>query len=673
MADNKKEEFKNFRAWIPIDTITKSKDANGNIVMKLGGLASTEDEDTDGEIIKQNLDTSYLKEKGVINWNHGKTPDSIVGEPCKVEMRKNGLYVESILYPDSSLAKSIYNLAQTLQKNSKTRRIGYSIEGKSLKRNDENPLIVEKAMITNLALTLNPKNKSSIVDIIKGNFNEFHPENERQSNLSPQEEVETLIKAFSAPEERKNIINITRPDGMKVTVNEDYDVNIEKGEVDSLNRRNGHDLLHGSYTSYEPLSRNEHNNYHHNSFFPGDKSEHSVKTKSAEHEYLDKHLGTGRRKLASNESDEDIMDKVSHLQESGKVIGKPHIVKDSEGDEVYRHQAYKHEGKNYIHTEIPGVGADGHTIATHVGKEPKAVNIEKSLMAGDTSGTETSNQATPGSGASIKKESVDGSNRIQHRRRKNENDEDDDTEFEEVDTDHNGGTIKELEKAEVYEEIFKSFPGIGFQKAQKIYDTLNNLTMAKNTVISDDLLEKALSSLKKGTNKFKDEDEIEMGFKPKGKLADPKKDDDEDDEDLPPLQDDDDDEDQDDNDLPDVQEDAEDESEEDDDMPSLKKVAEEHKKMKKGDDDMEDGDDVEKGLNSHPVGMVKVRKDGVWAKHEDGWIHKHPKTGEHSLWQGGEKYDAEPKHKTFYTKAVKKYNPGGDEIDRKSTRLNSSH
>lgn len=164
---------KNFRFWVPLSTIEKS--GTGAIKsMKVGGIASTSKKDMDGESLDPNgFDLSYFKNKGIVNWNHNKSPDAIIGEPTTAKLTKDGLYVEAELYPDNALAKSVYQLAETLQKSSKTRRLGFSIEGKATERDPNDDTKVCKALITNIALTISPKNPDSIVNIVKGNFNEL--------------------------------------------------------------------------------------------------------------------------------------------------------------------------------------------------------------------------------------------------------------------------------------------------------------------------------------------------------------------------------------------------------------------------------------------------------------------------------------------------------------------
>lgn len=216
----------NFRFWVPLDSIEKATDEKtGKTVMKLAGIASTKREDTDKESLDPNgFDVSYLKERGIVNWNHNKSPDAIIGEPTKVEFRKEGLFIESELYPDSDLANKVYELATTLKKNSKKRRLGYSIEGKATLRDPLNPLSVKKAMITNVALTMSPKNPDSIVDIIKGEFHELSDEEIIKSNINPLSDFDMMANGG----EVKYLVDITKEDGTRILVDEDYRIKIDK-------------------------------------------------------------------------------------------------------------------------------------------------------------------------------------------------------------------------------------------------------------------------------------------------------------------------------------------------------------------------------------------------------------------------------------------------------------
>lgn len=165
-----------FNFWCPIGRIEKATDEAGEPVMRIGGIASTMDKDADGEYLDPTgFDIEPLKNSGMVNWHHQakNSPAAIIGEPSKVELRPEGLWIESDLYASSPMANEVYELAKTLEENSKTRRLGYSIEGKVVKRasNDKkSPLYnkIVKAVITGVAVTHMPKNPHTFVNIIKG-------------------------------------------------------------------------------------------------------------------------------------------------------------------------------------------------------------------------------------------------------------------------------------------------------------------------------------------------------------------------------------------------------------------------------------------------------------------------------------------------------------------------
>lgn len=211
----------NFRFWIPIDEIKKAKDKDGNETMILGGIASTTRRDTDEEILDpKGFDLSYLNERGILNWNHSHEPEDCIGEPIHTELRKEGLYVKSMLYPDSEKAQKVYKLAETLRKSKGNRRLGYSVEGKATDRDPLDPSNVVRAKITNLALTLSPKNPDSIVDIIKGNYHGWN-----DNEVPPPLEVVDFETANGG---KQYIVDITRPDGTRVTVDSNYNIEVHK-------------------------------------------------------------------------------------------------------------------------------------------------------------------------------------------------------------------------------------------------------------------------------------------------------------------------------------------------------------------------------------------------------------------------------------------------------------
>lgn len=174
-----------FNFWFPIEKAQEIIDPDtGEVRMLLGGIASTADEDSDGEFLDpKGFDIEPLLKSGMVNWHHQAKdqPAAIIGEPIKAEIQPEGLYVETELYPSSKIAQEVWQLAQILEKDSKTRRLGYSVEGKVLKRKSEDKNSpdykkIQKALITGVAITHQPKNPKTFVNIIKGDVDDDEAE-----------------------------------------------------------------------------------------------------------------------------------------------------------------------------------------------------------------------------------------------------------------------------------------------------------------------------------------------------------------------------------------------------------------------------------------------------------------------------------------------------------------
>lgn len=184
--------------FVPV-TFQKGKDKEGNEVMKIGGIASTPDKDSDDEYLDpKGFDLSSFLKSGHFNWNHAAkdNPAAIVGEPTSAEVTPEGLYVEGVLYNNSPVAKSIYDLASTLEKAGSKRRLGFSIEGQAVERDPKNKKKITKARITGCAITHVPKNPNTLMSIMKG----------EDAYIEPEFDQEEITKIISKNEDsEKNI------------------------------------------------------------------------------------------------------------------------------------------------------------------------------------------------------------------------------------------------------------------------------------------------------------------------------------------------------------------------------------------------------------------------------------------------------------------------------------
>ena len=193
--------------------IRKAKDKDGNEVMRIGGIASKEEEDSQGEtLLIEGMDVSSRMINSFLNWNHGRGAGDIIGQITKAEKRGKELYIEADLFPEIPLAKDTYRLTKILEKRNSPKRMSFSIEGKAIERNPLNPKIVTKSILTGCAATVQPINRSTLAQIIKGETDGL------------QEPEYNIIKS-----DNKNlIVDVTDENGDRITIDESYNVDIKK-------------------------------------------------------------------------------------------------------------------------------------------------------------------------------------------------------------------------------------------------------------------------------------------------------------------------------------------------------------------------------------------------------------------------------------------------------------
>lgn len=217
----------NFRFWMPAEIEKAVDEKTKKTKLYLAGFASSNRKDTDGENLEQNFDINYLVERGIVNWNHSKDPDHVIGEPAQVKFVKGNLWVKSMMYEDQPMAQKVMNLAEVFRKNSSKRKLGYSIEGKVLERDPNDASRVLKALITNIAVTVNPKNCDSLIDIVKGNYSGWDDDENLKPEVANIDEV--LNKAVT---EENYIVNVQRNDGTTVQVDGDFNVIVKSMDTE---------------------------------------------------------------------------------------------------------------------------------------------------------------------------------------------------------------------------------------------------------------------------------------------------------------------------------------------------------------------------------------------------------------------------------------------------------
>ena len=164
------ENQDNFSFFMPADvTIKKSEDTDDLTEMRIAGFASTSHPDRQDDIILQKgLDISDFLNYGFLNYDHDNS--KIVGYPDKEKtgLRPSGFWVEGILLPGIPLAKSIWDTAVSLKKSGADRKMGFSIEGKTLDRDAQGR--ITRAKVYNVAVTSNPVNTTCTWDALVKSF-----------------------------------------------------------------------------------------------------------------------------------------------------------------------------------------------------------------------------------------------------------------------------------------------------------------------------------------------------------------------------------------------------------------------------------------------------------------------------------------------------------------------
>ena len=166
-----------FRVWNPYVDFIKGDDEEAYNSRQIRGCMSTPALDRQGEeVLAKGLDFKPFVEHGHFNDNHDQATGSIVGYPEDVAFSENivlkggkathGWLCRGYVLKGTKKADDIWELAKALA-NTPDRRLGFSIEGRVTKRNNNK---IEKAVIRNVAITNCPVNTEATWDVLTKSF-----------------------------------------------------------------------------------------------------------------------------------------------------------------------------------------------------------------------------------------------------------------------------------------------------------------------------------------------------------------------------------------------------------------------------------------------------------------------------------------------------------------------
>lgn len=202
----------NFLVNIPLEIDLEKSQATGEPTeMRIRGYASTPSRDRQSDsVVQKGLDISDFLDFGFLNYDHDNT--KIVGYPdsAKTRIDNTGFYVEGVLLPNVPLAKSIWDTAVALQKSNAPRRLGFSIEGKTLKKSSSGQIL--QAKVYNVAVTPNPVNTDAtweaLVKSLEAGYGEANGNAIKVESL--ESAFHTLAKALGGNEDASKALNFLK-------------------------------------------------------------------------------------------------------------------------------------------------------------------------------------------------------------------------------------------------------------------------------------------------------------------------------------------------------------------------------------------------------------------------------------------------------------------------------
>lgn len=133
----------------------------------LYGIASTEDTDLQEEdVFQRGIDFNYFLNYGYYNNDHKPGFENKVGQPLEAKITPEGLWTRGFLWEPGvhKVADAIWELINALIASNSDRKVGFSIQGKVVRREGKRIL---KCWVQDIAITAAPINTHTWIDVVK--------------------------------------------------------------------------------------------------------------------------------------------------------------------------------------------------------------------------------------------------------------------------------------------------------------------------------------------------------------------------------------------------------------------------------------------------------------------------------------------------------------------------
>jgi hypothetical protein len=146
----------------------KDEDEDANpFSWRFCGMASSATKDLEGDFIFPSAfgNCEYFLRSGFYNENHVPGAAGIIGIPLAAKVTKNGLWVAGYLLKSNPNSKAYWDLMKTFSKhNHMGRRVGLSIEGKELERDEDGN--ITRVWLKAIAITVCPVNTETYAEVM---------------------------------------------------------------------------------------------------------------------------------------------------------------------------------------------------------------------------------------------------------------------------------------------------------------------------------------------------------------------------------------------------------------------------------------------------------------------------------------------------------------------------
>ncbi len=176
-----------FSFWVPAQAVllkggkSKSDGSDASGKRWIQGIASTDSLDLQGEIVEQGgIDFSYFLKYGYLNNDHKPGFDNKVGQPTECKVTSKGLWIKGFLFEKHKVADDIWELLNSIDASGSNRKVGFSIQGKVLRRKGNT---IAKCWIQDIAVTPAPVNPTTWAEIAKSLSAQWSPELEHTNSM----------------------------------------------------------------------------------------------------------------------------------------------------------------------------------------------------------------------------------------------------------------------------------------------------------------------------------------------------------------------------------------------------------------------------------------------------------------------------------------------------------